>query len=86
MKKLAHRFEYRLSIKDRENNTLLTGTKFNETLQKTIDILNRNIGIGENVDKSQFPDKLKAIGFKDAFTQKEGRVGRIELIVIFRKG
>lgn len=87
--KLKSRLEYRIKIKDKKGNTLITANKFNQTIEETINELIKSKPEGQTARKTKttpFADHLKQKGWNEVKTIKEGTIEKISMTIIFRKG
>lgn len=93
LKKLAYRIEHRITYQDKDGLILATSNKFNTTTNKLVQGLKDKIKKGISVDsgsgsgrKTEFSDKLKILKHTNIDERETGKVSKISIEIIFRKG
>lgn len=96
LKKISHRFEYKIRITDRIGTTLATTTGFLRTPDRAIEEIRQNIHEGEEIKYDGFESsstatmptakRLEAIGYEKLKIIRTGTISGAEITIVFRKG
>lgn len=90
LKKIKYRLEYRISLKNRQGETIATTETFDKLPEETITRINEAIKDQEDINdkekKYNIDKRLKNAGFNDLHLIKYGKVHKKEITIVFRKG
>lgn len=89
MKKLVNRIETRITLHANDGGRLATASKFRTLPEQNITQLKKDIRKGEYVGegtRGPVARKLKQLEYKGIDITSEGKLGRISMTLIFRKG
>lgn len=88
-KKLTHRLEHRITLKDKRGNVLGTSGIFARHIETTIQQLRQTTKRDMNIDKDNkytISQKLEDLGYEHYKHNKDGNLHSIQIKIIFRKG
>lgn len=87
--KIKYRLEHRIEIKNERGETIGTTGTFNKTIEEVVSDIKKVMQEGEEVIDTETPRlarKIKNIGYSNYEHRKNGRIGKVQVTTIFRKG